>query len=225
MSRNITLSAADGHELAAWRADPETAAKGGIVVLHAVFGRTTHMADVCDMFADHGIAAIAPALYDRIGADIVHPYTLEGVDAGRGSYGALEQQGILADVEAAAAALRACGPVAVSGFCTGGTWAWVAAAALGFDASVIFYGSQVAQRLDIRPACPTIMHYGDSDVIAPMTDVERIRDANPDVTVHVYPGGQHAFFNPDQASHDADASALAFERSIAFLDERFASAA
>ncbi len=222
MSRKITLSAADGHELAAWRADPETDAKGGIVLLHAVFGLTDHMAEVCQAFADNGYAAIAPALYDRIGADIVHPYTGDGVAAGRESYGALGRQSILADVEACAASLRAAGPVAISGFCTGGTWAWEAAASLEFDAAVNFYGSHVASRLEIRPACPTIMHYGDSDVIVPLPDVERIRAANPEVTVYVYAGGRHAFFNPDQANYDADAAALALERSIAFLDERFA---
>ncbi len=222
MSRKITLTAADGHALIAWRADPEGDAKGGIVVLHAVYGLTDHMGDVCAAFAAHGYAAVAPALYDRIGAGIVHPYTSDGVAAGQESYAALGRDAILADVEACASALRA-GPVAISGFCTGGTWAWEAAAALDFDASVNFYGSHVAQRLDIRPNCPTIMHYGDSDAIVPLPDVMRIRTANPGVTVHVYPGGRHAFFNPAQANHDAEAAALALERSIAFLDAQFAS--
>ncbi len=226
MKRKITLTAADGHRLAAWRADPETDApetdvKGGIVVLHAVYGLTDHMGDVCQAFADNGFAAIAPALYDRIETDIVHPYSRDGVEAGKVSYAALRRQAFVADLDACESALREAGRVAISGFCTGGTWAWEAAASLGFDASVIFYGSHVASRLDIQPNCPTIMHYGDSDVIVPMPDVDRIRAANPDVTVHVYPGGQHAFFNPDQASYDADAAALTLERSIAFLDEQF----
>ena len=226
MSQKITLTAADGHRLAAWRADPETDApetdvKGGIVVLHAVYGLTDHMGDVCQAFADNGFAAIAPALYDRIETNIVHPYSRDGVEAGKVSYAALRRQAFVADLDACESALREAGRVAISGFCTGGTWAWEAAASLGFDASVIFYGSHVASRLDIQPNCPTIMHYGDSDVIVPMPDVDRIRAANPDVTVHVYPGGGHAFFNPDQANYDADAAALALERSIAFLDEQF----
>ena len=221
MSQKITLTADDDHRLAAWRADPETDIKGGIVVLHAVYGLTDHMGDVCQAFADNGYAAIAPALYDRIETDIVHPYTREGVEAGKESYAVLGRQAFVADVEACETALRAAGRVAISGFCTGGTWAWQAAASFGFDASVIFYGSHVAARLDVQPNCPTIMHYGDSDVIVPMPDVERIRAANPDVTVHVYPGGGHAFFNPDQASYDAAAASLALQRSIAFLDEQF----
>ena len=73
MSRRIKLTGVDDHPFSAWRADPDTKAKGGIVVLHAVYGLTDHMGDVCQQYADNGYAAIAPALYDRIKSDIVHP--------------------------------------------------------------------------------------------------------------------------------------------------------
>lgn len=218
MSQRITLTAADGHELDAWRADPEAAAKGGIVLLHAVYGLTAHLGDVCDAFAAQGYAAIAPALYHRIGPGIVHPYDADGVAAGRRSYGALPREHILADIAASAVALGDTGPVAVSGFCTGGTWAWIAAAELDFDAAVIFYGSQVPAHLDLAPRCPAILHYGDDDSIVPMADVEKIRAAHPDLAVHIYPGGRHAFFNPEQAAYDAAAARLALRRSIDFLD-------
>jgi carboxymethylenebutenolidase len=217
MSQRITLTSNDDHSIGAWRSDPKAAAKGGIVMLHAVYGLTDHMGDVCDAFGAQGYAAIAPALYDRIGPGIVHPYTAEGVAAGRGSYGALSKEQILADVGAAGAALRDAGPVAVSGFCTGGTWAWIAAAELDFDAAVIFYGSQVPAHLHRTPKCPTILHYGDNDRIVPMADVEKIRAAHPALTHHVYPGGQHAFFNPAQDAFDAGIADLAFRRSIDFL--------
>ena len=220
MSQRITISSTDDHRIDAWRSDPDTA-KGGIVILHAVYGLTNHMGDVCDQFAAEGCAAIAPALYDRIGPGIVHPYTADGVAAGRGSYGALSAEQILADVAAAADALRDTvgntGPVAVSGFCTGGTWAWIAAAELDFDAAVIFYGSQVPAHLDRTPRCPTILHYGDRDRIVPIAEVGKIRAAHPALTHHIYPGGRHAFFNPAQESFDAGAADLALRRSIDFL--------
>ena len=221
MSEKITLTASDGHRLAAWRADPNADANGGIVLLHAIFGLTGHMGDVCDMFAEAGYAAVAPALYDRIGKNIVHGYGADGREAGRRSYGALDAAQILADIAACAAALRPAGPVAVSGFCTGGTWAWVAAAGLDFDAQVNFYGSHVPARLDYVPKCPTIMHYGDADRVVPLADIEKIRAAHPDVTVHIYPGAGHAFFNPEQESYDAAATASAFNRSIDFLRATF----
>jgi carboxymethylenebutenolidase len=222
MADKITLTAADGHAFDAWRADPAGETKGGIVLLHAVYGLTSHIGDVCRMFADGGYAAIAPALYDRVGSDMVHPYSAEGVQAGRASYGKLGEDNILADVAACVAALRAAGRVAVSGFCTGGTWAWISAAALDVDAAVIFYGSQVADHLHRTPQCPTEMHYGDRDRIVPMPDVERIRAAHPDLALHVYPGGQHAFFNPEQASYDEAAAETALGRSLAFLGQHVA---
>lgn len=221
MTERITLAAADGHGFEAWRADPSEAVKGGIVVLHAVYGLTSHMADVCGMFADRGYVAIAPALFDRIGKDIVHPYDAAGVEAGSKSYAQLTEDGILADIAACANVLRPAGGVAITGFCTGGSWAWISASALDFDAAVIFYGSHVPGLLERTPRCPTILHYGDQDVIVPMQDIEKIRAAHSGLRLYLYSGGKHAFFNPEQANHDADAADSAFERSIDFLGRSF----
>lgn len=217
MSRKVSLTAADGHAFDAWRSDPSGEAKGGIVLLHAIYGLTDHMGGVCDMFAGAGYAAIAPALYDRGGGNRVFGYDPDGQQAGREAYRSLQKGFILSDVAACADALRASGKVAISGFCTGGSWAWIAAAELDFDAQVNFYGSHVPARLDYAPKCPTVMHYGDSDRVVPVSGIEKIRAANPDIAIHVHPGAGHAFFNPEQASYDAEAAALAFERSIDFL--------
>jgi carboxymethylenebutenolidase len=220
MSQKITLAAADGHTFTARRSDPVQPPRGGIVVLHAVYGLSNHMGDVCDQFASRGYAAIVPALYDRIGKDIVHPFTAQGAAAGVKTYSSLTRAQILADVDACAAALRPCGRVAISGFCTGGTWAWIASAELAFDAQVNFYGSHVPAHLALAPRCPTIMHYGDSDQFVSMEAMDRIRAAHPEVLIQVYPGGKHAFFNPQQQSYDSAHATLALEQSIAFLDRQ-----
>lgn len=223
MSQQITLTAGDGHRLAAWRSDPDGAPRGGIVVLHAVYGLTTHMGDVCDRWAGEGFAAIAPSLFDRQGPGHVNPYTDAGIEAGRALYAAVHEETALADIAAAADALRPAGPVAVSGFCTGGTWAWIAAASMDFAAQVNFYGSQVPDHLDRTPRCPTIMHYGDEDRVVPPERIELIRTAHPNVTIHVYPGGKHAFFNPEQTTvHDPAAADLAWRHSLDFLNRHFA---
>lgn len=223
MSEKITLTAADGHRLAAWRADPDTASQGGIVVLHAVYGLTGHMGDVCDGWAEAGFAAIAPDLFDREAPGQLHPYTEDGVEAGRACYALVREQTALADIAAAADALRPAGPVAISGFCTGGTWAWIASASMDFAAQVNFYGSQVPDHLGLTPACPTLMHYGDADRIVPPARIELIRSVHPEVEMQIYPGGKHAFFNPEQtAAHDPAAAALARQRSLDFLNRHFA---
>jgi carboxymethylenebutenolidase len=215
----VTLQAADGHRFQAVRSDPAGTPKGGVVVLHAIYGVTPHIAEVCDRWAAAGYTAIAPALYERVGGDLVHPYTPEGVEAGLRCNDALVEEDALADVAACAAALANSGPTVASGFCAGGTLAWVASATLDFDAQVNFYGSDVPARVELTPHCPTLMHYGDSDHVVPLPQVERIRESHPDAVVHIYPGAGHAFFNPEQDRHDAAAAELAWRRSLDFLEQ------
>ena len=66
MGETIRLSASDGHEFAAYRADPQVAPKGALVVIQEIFGVNAHIRSVCDGFAAEGYAAIAPALFDRV---------------------------------------------------------------------------------------------------------------------------------------------------------------
>jgi carboxymethylenebutenolidase len=62
------------------------------------------------------------------------------------------------------------------------------------------------------------MHYGDSDTIVPIAEVERFKARHPEIEVHVYPGAGHAFFNPEQVTHDSAAADLAWRRSLAFME-------
>ena len=64
MGKNITLTAADGHKLGAYRADPAGVAKGGVVVIQEIFGVNHHIRSVCDRLAAAGYAAVAPALFE-----------------------------------------------------------------------------------------------------------------------------------------------------------------
>lgn len=221
MADRVTVTAADGHVLDAWRADPPEDPAGGIVVLHAIYGLTAHLGDVCDRFARDGFAAVAPALYDRTERNVVFGY--DAVADGMAFRETLEEPTVLADVAACLSELRrSVRKAAVSGFCTGGTWAWIAAGALDADAAVIFYGSDVFENVGRKPNCPTMLHYGDRDRIVPMDRVRVIRDACPEAEFHVYPGCDHAFFNPEQAGHDAAAAAQVHARSLDFLYRRLA---
>lgn len=217
--RAIELAASDGHSFKAWRADPDNKPAGGVVVLHAIYGLTTHIGDVCARWAEAGYAAIAPQLYDRIGKDLVFAYDGDGPEAGTACYGKLSEPEILADIAACADALPAGAPRIISGFCTGGTWAWVASARQRFDAQVNFYGSHVfSEKLAEKPQCPTILHYGDADHVVPLPDVEAIRATHPGVRVEIYPGGGHAFFNPEQSRYHAQNAHRVWQNSLEFLE-------
>ena len=218
-ARKIEIAASDGHRLSAWKCEPvESRARGGVVILHAVYGLTAHMGVVCERWAAGGYTAVAPALFDRLGPDIVHPYSAGR--AGAGCYKALSQEQIFADVTAATEAAGGLDRVAISGFCTGGTWAWKLGAAMTFLAQINFYGSAVHDNLDLVPLSPTILHYGDADHVVSLDRVEAIQARHPQVELHVYEGAGHAFENADQSTFDRRASELAWARSIAFMDRQ-----
>lgn len=223
MPELISLRADDGHMLTAWSSAPQRDCRGGVIVLHAVYGLTSHIGDVCDRWAAAGFRAIAPALFDRVGQNTVHPYGRAGAEAGTGSYGQLWREQILADITACHDALASSGPVAISGFCTGGSWAWTAAAHIPFSAQVVFYGSHIHQRLGEHPLCPTQLHYGSMDHVVSGHAQELIKAANPAIEMHLYEGAGHAFMNPEQEFFDAESSMIAWRRATDFVARSFAS--
>src|SRR3546814_16678930 len=50
----------------AWRADPVSAPRGGLVVVQEIFGVNTHVRSVADRYAAAGYVALAPAFFDPV---------------------------------------------------------------------------------------------------------------------------------------------------------------
>jgi carboxymethylenebutenolidase len=220
MGKMIRLRAADGHELDAYVALPKGKARGGIVVVQEIFGVTDHVKRIADQYAAQGYEAVAPAMFDRIARNLTLPYT--EIQQGLEHMRKLKWPDTLADLAAAANEVRAAGSAAVVGFCWGGTVAHVAASDLDIDAAVSYYGGGVAKMLDKKPRCPIMYHFGDHDHSIPMPDVEKIKSAYPKSSLHVYAGAGHGFSCDERASFSAPDAKLAFERSIAFLNEQTA---
>jgi carboxymethylenebutenolidase len=218
MGKTIRLKAADGHEFDAYVAEPKGKAKGGVVVVQEIFGVTQHIQRVADQYAAQGYKAVAPAMFDRIKRGITLDYS--EIQQGIAYMLELKWPNTLADLEAAAKEARSAGSAAVVGYCWGGTVAHVAASELDLDAAVSYYGGGVAKMLDKQPRCPIVYHFGDRDHSIPLPDVEKIRDQYPDSTLYVYPGAQHGFNCDERASYSAPDAKVAFERSIAFLNEQ-----
>ena len=68
-TRIETLSLTDGRELRVTIAEPDSAVRGGLVVLHEARGMTAGVRTLVSSLADEGWLAIAPHLYDE---DRVH---------------------------------------------------------------------------------------------------------------------------------------------------------
>jgi carboxymethylenebutenolidase len=219
------LTASDGHRLSAYRAGAADAPRA-LVVVQEIFGVNRHMRNVCDRLAGAGYAVICPALFDRTERGVELGY--EGTDVARGRElrTKVPAEATLADIEAAAAALRAPGAarkLGIIGYCWGGTVAWWGATrSRSFAAAVGWYGGGVAAAKDEVPNCPVQLHFGEKDASIPMSDVEAVRAAQPGVEVFVYPGAQHGFGCDERGSYSAADAALAEQRSLAFLAKHLA---
>ena len=219
MSRTIKLTTDDGVTIGAYRADPPGKPKGGIVVLQEIFGVNPHIRRVADGFAAEGYLAIAPALFDRAKPGVELGYNPDGMQAGRGYVGQIEPAKTMLDVKAAVKAASEGGKVAIVGYCWGGSLAYAAACSLdGLAAAVGYYGGTIAKSLDRRPQVPTILHFGEKDAHIPMSDVEAIKAALPDLPVYTY-NADHGFNCDARGSYDKPSAALALERTLAFLDK------
>jgi len=218
VGKTITLKAKDGHELDAYLAEPKGKPRGGIVVVQEIFGVNDHIKRVADQYAAEGYRAIAPAMFDRIKRGITLPYS--DIQQGIAYMQQLKWPNTLADVEAAADAVRDAGSASIVGYCWGGTVAHVSASELDFDAAISYYGGGVAKNLDKHPKSPIMYHIGDQDHSIPLPDIEKIKNAFPDATLHVYKGAQHGFNCDERASFSPADARVAFGRSIEFLHEQ-----
>lgn len=222
MASRKLIKAEDGHDITCWFSEPITKPKGGIIFLHAIYGLTSHLGDVCDWFARDGFTAIAPATYDRTEKNKVFAYDNNSAEQAMAFRENLNEETVIIDVKACTRHLHSTTQhVSIAGFCTGGTWAWICASVLNFDAAIIFYGSDVQKNLERGPRCPTMMHYGDVDHVVPIHDVKQIRASFPETKFHIYEGAGHAFYNPEQKMYQPDAALLAHQRSIEFLTIQF----
>ena len=219
MGQTITLAAKDGHKLAAYRADPSGKPRGALVVVQEIFGVNHHMRHVTDDFAKQGYVALSPALFDRVERGIELGYDPKSIEAGRDIRAKVPLDGTLADLQAAIDAVKSAGPVGIVGYCWGGGLAFLAATRLsGVAAAVGYYGGLIAAHAQEKPKAPVMLHFGDSDQSIPMSDVETVKQARPDVTTYVYKAG-HGFSCDERQSYNAEASKLALERTLKFFRE------
>ncbi len=221
MGNEISLTAADGHSLSAYRADAGSAARGAIVVVQEIFGVNDHIRAVCDSFAEAGFTALAPSLFDRAEPGVELGYDDEGRDRGRALRAQIDWEGPVRDLDAAIALLGTSMKVGVVGYCWGGSLAWLAATRLAAACAVGYYGGQIIQFVGETPRCPVMLHFGETDASIPAEDVEAIREAHPSLPIFLYPAG-HGFNCEARASFHADSALLARSRTLEFLNENLA---
>ncbi len=219
MGTTITLTTSDGHQLSAYRAEPEGKPRGGVLVIQEIFGVNEHIRAVCDDYAAQGYLALAPALFDRIERGVETGYDGEAMRTAVGLVTKLKPGDALRDLQAGIDELAKSGKVGVVGYCYGGTMAWAAVCRLErVAAASCYYGGRIAGQKDATPEAPTILHFGEQDPSIPMSEIDKIREAHPELPIYVYPAG-HGFNCDKRGSYHAESAKLARERTLQLFAE------
>ena len=199
----------------------------GVLVLHGWWGLTPFFRSVCDQLADEGFVALAPDLHgDGRTADTPDEAEalLASTDPNRTADLLLASAGSLAAMPLTAGPDGRARPIGVVGFSMGASWAmWLAARASStVAATAIYYGSQDIDFIEATSAF--LGHFAEHDeFVGPDDRVEmeaHLRLLEKDVEFHDYPGTAHWFAESDRSpAYDAEAAALAWGRTVAFLHE------
>lgn len=204
--------------IGAWRAMPAQPRRGGIVVIQEIFGVNAHIRSVVDRFAMLGFAALAPALFDPVERHVELDYDAAGIAKGRELVARLGFDAALTLVQAAADELRRHDPdlpVAVIGYCWGGSIAFLANTRLGLPA-VSYYGARTMPFVAEPLKAPMLFHFGAHDASISAADIDATRAAQPTARVCVWPAG-HGFNCDLRADFDADSAAKALAVTLDFL--------
>ncbi|MCU1530233.1 MAG: hypothetical protein JWP75_3996 [Frondihabitans sp.] len=225
-----------------------TPVKGGLVVIHEIWGLVDHIRDIADRFAAQGWIVAAPDILSRGGITPNLGAELSAIRAGNDDEAKNNAQTRMREASApmhspefgawAVASLRqvldwldeqpgAAGHLAVTGFCFGGTYSFALAAAdARITAAVPFYGSPPATAELANITAPVLAFYGDEDerLITGLPDVTKgMTDAGVDFTPTVFEGTGHAFFNnTNPHAYNAAYADQAWNSTLAFLDEHTA---
>jgi len=217
MGTKIELTAADGHRLSAYRAEPASKPKGALVVAMEIFGVNSHIRSVADGYAADGYLVIAPALFDRVQRDYEAGYTQEEIQKGIGFIQKINLDDTMKDVAAAIAAVKSGGKTGIVGYCWGGTVSWKAACTLSeLACAVPYYGGGITNLSDLKAKCPVMFHWGEQDHSIPLDKAKAFAQAHAEATHYFYPAG-HGFNCDQRGSYDAPSAQLARKRTLEFF--------
>ena len=199
----------------------------GILVIQEIFGVNKVMRDIADGLAAQGYVVLCPDLFWRQqpGIQITDKTEAEWKRAFELYQGFNEAKGVQ-DLIASLDHLRrlpiCSGKAGAVGYCLGGKLAYLMATRSNADCSVSYYGVGIENALGEASAItkPLLLHIAAEDQFVPKEAQAKIKEAlarNSAVSLHVYPGCDHAFARVGGAHWNADAAKQANERTAAFF--------
>lgn len=224
---DITITAQDGGKFTGYLAKPSRAKAPGLLLIQEIFGVNQVMRGIADEFAKQGYLVLCPDLFWRQEPNIQITDQSEAEwQKAFALYQGFDQQKGVGDLIASLAALKSHpdgnGKAGCVGYCLGGSLAFVMACNSDVDASVSYYGIGIAGMLGTAGNIkqPLLMHVAENDKFVPKEEQENVRQGlagNKLVTIHTYPGVDHAFARTNGQTYNKQAADMANKRTADFL--------
>lgn len=194
-----------------------------VLVIHENRGLNPYIKDVARRLAKKGFIAFAPDALFPFGG---YP---GNDDEGRAMQRTMDRAKIQNDFVAAAHFLKAHpssnGKLGAVGFCFGGYIVNYLAAVDSdlLSAGVPFYGTPASESLHKNIKAPLMIQLGELDkrVNATWPEYEKsLKANNVEYTMHMYEGANHGFHNDSTGRYDEQKAELAWQRTLAFFNEK-----
>lgn len=228
MSEVVTFRRPDGKSVNGYLADPTGTQPGapGLIIVQEWWGLNDQIKSVADRLAGANYRALVPDLYRGKMAleENEAKHLMQGLDFGDAAG---------QDIRGAVQYLKKTGSsrVGVMGYCMGGALTLLSAVNVPeLDVAVIWYGCPPLEYIDAtRIKVPLLGHWGTRDSVFPISQVDglekKLRSAHVTFEFHRY-DAKHAFANEtadskhlDYLHYDPAAAALAWRRTMEFLDK------
>ena len=222
-----SIAARDGGSFNAYVAAPKSGKAPGILLLQEIFGVNAWLRSVADRLATKGYLIVAPDMFWRIKPGVELDSTRpEEFQEATGYMRKFSEASAVDDMKSAVAALRAhpgcTGKVASLGYCLGGKLAYLLACRADLDANVGYYPVNLPPALGQARSItkPLMLHLPEEDKFVPAAVQAEIKAAlgdNPNITIHTYPGADHAFARESSHGYHKTSAELADSRTAEFL--------
>lgn len=220
---DIEIKAKDGGTFSAYQAG---SGGPGIVLIQEIFGVNKVMRDLADGYAGQGYTVFCPDLFWRIEPGIqITDKTKAEWDKAFSLFKAFDQEKGIDDLVATLDHLRKSAPkVGCVGYCLGGRMAFMMAGRSTVDCAVSYYGVGLDGLLGDAGKIkkPVLLHIAEKDQFVPPEAQKKIKDGlagNKNVTMHFYPGQDHAFARMGGEHYNKQAADEANKRTAAFFKQ------
>lgn len=216
---DYTIRTPAGRRVTAALAMPKGVPAPAVIVIHEWWGLNDQIKAVTAALAEEGFLAVAVDLMD--GAVAATPDEAQALAAAVVTEEATDT--LVGWAQWLGVHDASSRRLATVGWCFGGGWSLDASIATPVDATVVYYGRVTRTARDLqRLKGPVLGHFATRDRFVDRAMVaawQREMDMAGKAHVAYWYDADHAFANPTDGRYDREDAALAWQRTLAFLNE------